>query len=115
MNTVLNYERKASCEDKIILSCMRYFVSWEPDVRLLVVDESDAFFDQEKRTLFLENLSSCQLVWLFFSSVTAPRPILKNHLVVQFDCFRDSKNIYMMSGFPWPESRFVIDSMLHAQ
>jgi ABC-type lipoprotein export system ATPase subunit len=47
-----------SSGEKIILSMMRFFASWDNNVNLLVIDECDSFLDYDKKILFVETITS---------------------------------------------------------
>jgi ABC-type bacteriocin/lantibiotic exporter with double-glycine peptidase domain len=47
-------DKNMSSGEKIIISFIRFFVSWDSSVRLLVIDECDSFLDHDKKTLFKE-------------------------------------------------------------
>ena len=47
-------EKNMSSGEKVIISFIRFFVSWDNTVRLLVIDECDSFLDHDKKILFKE-------------------------------------------------------------
>lgn len=50
---VIREDKKISSGEKVILSLMRFFSSWNLDVKLLIIDECDSFLDKEKKNLFV--------------------------------------------------------------
>lgn len=46
-----------SSGERVILSLMRFFCSWDMNVNLLVIDECDSFLDHEKKTLFINTVN----------------------------------------------------------
>ena len=56
-----------SSGEKVILSMMRFFASWNNKVNLLVIDECDSFLDLNKKTLFIKtihNLGSHMAIYI---------------------------------------------------
>ena len=45
-----------SSGEKVIFSFIRFLVSWEPSVSLLIVDECDSFLDRERKILFAKTV-----------------------------------------------------------
>lgn len=46
-----------SSGERVVLSLMRFFCSWNVDVNLLIIDECDSFLDHEKKTLFIKTVN----------------------------------------------------------
>ena len=68
----LRQDRNISSGEKIILSVMRFFCSWNEYVKLLIVDECDAFLDYENKQLFtqtLSELSKYMAIYISFHSL----------------------------------------------
>ena len=54
----------------MLLSLLRFFVSWQPEVRFLFIDEADSFLDADKKGIISPNftaLFSAKLA-IYFSS-----------------------------------------------
>lgn len=49
----LREDKIMSSGEKIMLSFMRFFSSWDAEVNLLIIDECDSFLDKEKKQLFI--------------------------------------------------------------
>lgn len=47
-----------SSGEKVILSLMRFFSSWNVTVNLLIIDECDSFLDYDKKKLFIETVQA---------------------------------------------------------
>lgn len=45
-----------SSGERVVLSLMRFFSSWNKEVNLLIVDECDSFLDSEKKTFFINTI-----------------------------------------------------------
>ena len=45
-----------SSGEKVIFSFIRFLVSWEPSVSLLIIDECDSFLDRERKILFAKTV-----------------------------------------------------------
>lgn len=50
-------DNNLSSGEKVVLSLMRFFNSWNMDVNLLIIDECDSFLDCEKKNLFINTLN----------------------------------------------------------
>lgn len=48
--------KEFSSGEKIIISCLRFFASWVPEARILVIDECESFLDSDKKQLFFDSL-----------------------------------------------------------
>lgn len=46
-----------SSGERVILSLMRFFCSWNIEVNLLIIDECDSFLDYEKKALFINTVN----------------------------------------------------------
>lgn len=67
-----------SSGEKVILSVMRFFASWNANVNLLVIDECDSFLDVDKKTLFIQTidrLSSSMAIYICTHDSSLPMPI----------------------------------------
>ena len=51
-------DKNMSSGEKVIISFIRFFVSWDSAVRLLIIDECDSFLDHDKKILFKEAVNS---------------------------------------------------------
>ncbi len=69
-------EKGLSSGEKILLSMMRFFYSWNNEVNLLIIDECDAFFDSEKRKLFFQSIQIIANHLAVF--ITSHGPLFKN-------------------------------------
>lgn len=46
-----------SAGERVILSLMRFFCSWDIEVNLLIIDECDSFLDHKKKALFIDTVN----------------------------------------------------------
>ena len=51
-------DKNMSSGEKVIISFIRFFVSWDSTVRLLVIDECDSFLDHDKKNIFKEAINN---------------------------------------------------------
>lgn len=51
-------DKNMSSGEKVIISFIRFFVSWDSAVRLLIIDECDSFLDHDKKILFKEAVNN---------------------------------------------------------
>jgi ABC-type multidrug transport system ATPase subunit len=68
-------DQTLSSGEKVILSFMRFFASWNKQVSLLIIDECDTFLDPPKKRIFreaLHNLASHMAIYISSHSGTAP-------------------------------------------
>lgn len=49
-------EKNLSSGERVILSSLRFFSSWDRNVNLLIIDECDSFLDCEKKILFINTV-----------------------------------------------------------
>ncbi len=80
-------DKNMSSGEKVIISLIRFFVSWDSTVRLLVIDECDSFLDHDKKILFKEMVNHLsRYMAIFISShdsslfeVTEADKTMRNH------------------------------------
>lgn len=75
-------DKVMSSGEKVILSFMRFFFSWNSDVNLLVIDECDSFLDQEKKELFIEAVNSLSTYMAVYISSHHIHGLERTHLMV---------------------------------
>lgn len=49
-------DKSMSSGEKVVLSLMRFFSSWESKVHVLIIDECDSFLDRQKKDLFIKTV-----------------------------------------------------------
>ena len=74
-----------SSGERIILSLMRFFFSWNNAVNLLIIDECDSFLDNEKRKLFIQTITELSSKIAVYISVHATY-IFKTNKSVTAQC-----------------------------
>lgn len=79
-------EKTMSSGEKVILSFMRFFFSWNREVNLLIIDECDAFLDQKKQRLFMETVK--QLAHSMAVYITCHDNSFNEHLEKTMICYQ---------------------------
>lgn len=79
-----------SSGEKVVLSLMRFFSSWNTEVNVLIIDECDSFLDHEKKKLFIKTVQE-----------------LAGHMAVYISCHDASLN-KLLENFPvFPQLDFI--------
>ena len=64
-------DKRLSSGEKVMLSFMRFLISWDASVKILVIDECDLFLAHDMRKLFYQSMDRCSKYMAVYMSTHA--------------------------------------------